>query len=34
MDRPGLGSISDVSSELVFMFFDSGGQGEWGQLQS
>ena len=29
-----IGSISNVSSELVFMFFDSGGQGEWGQLQS
>ena len=28
------GSTSHASSELIFMFLESGGPGEWGQLQS
>ena len=28
------GSTSHVSSGLIFMFLESGGPGEWGQLQS
>ena len=28
------GSTSHVSSELIFMFLESGGLGEWGQLLS
>ena len=28
------GNTSHVTSELIFMFLESGGPGEWGQLQS
>ena len=33
-DMVSRGSTSHVSSEQIFMFLDSGGPGEWGQLAS